>query len=54
MKIDGMQLIDHETILGKRQSMAGVEISLYGMKSGGWREVLVSMLRIQLWVHNVR
>ncbi len=40
--IDGVQLIDHVTMLGKRQSIAGVEKSLYGMKSGGQREVLVS------------
>ncbi len=71
-KIDSVQLIDHATILGKRQPIAGVEKSLYGMKAGGWREVLVSphlaygkkgladlipadaMLRIQLWVHDVR
>lgn len=40
--IDGAELIDHETLLGKRQVVAGVEKSLYGMQSGGYREVLVS------------
>ncbi len=71
-KIDGVQLIDHATILGKRRPIAGVEKSLYGMQAGGSREVLVNphlaygkkgladlipadaMLRIQLWVHDVR
>jgi len=40
--IDGVELIDHTTTLGKRQSIAGVEKSLYGMQPGGYREVLVS------------
>jgi hypothetical protein len=40
--IDGVELIDHTTTLGKRQSIAGVEKSLYGMQAGGFREVLVS------------
>jgi FKBP-type peptidyl-prolyl cis-trans isomerase 2 len=40
--IDGVELIDHTTTLGKRQSIAGVEKSLYGMQAGGYREVLVS------------
>jgi FKBP-type peptidyl-prolyl cis-trans isomerase len=37
-----VELIDHTTTLGKRQSIAGVEKSLYGMQAGGYREVLVS------------
>ena len=40
--VDGVELIDHVTKLGKRQSIAGVEKSLYGMRVGGYREVLVS------------
>ncbi len=40
--VDGFELIDHETELGKRQTIAGVEKSLYGMKRNGYREVLVS------------
>ena len=40
--IDGVELIDHTTTLGKRQSIAGVEKSLYGMQPGGYREVIVS------------
>jgi len=40
--VDGVELIDHTTTLGKRQPIAGVEKSLYGMQSGGYREVLVS------------
>jgi len=39
--VDGVKLIDHSTILGKRQPIAGVEKSLYGMRAGGFREVLV-------------
>lgn len=70
--INGVELIDHVTELGKRRSIAGVEKSLYGMKKNGYREVLVAphlaygdrgvpglipanaLLRIQLWVQNVR
>jgi hypothetical protein len=40
--IDGVELIDHVTRLGKRQPIAGVEKSLYGMQKGGYRQVLVS------------
>ena len=36
---DGVTLIDHTTTLGKRQSIAAVEASLYGMKAGGYRKV---------------
>lgn len=40
--VDGVQLIDHRTLLGKRRAIAGVEKSLYGMRAGGYREVQVS------------
>ena len=40
--INGVELIDHTTTLGKRRPIAGVEKSLYGMQPGGFREVLVS------------
>ena len=40
--IGDVELIDHTTILGKRQPIAGVEKSLYGMQPGGYREVLAS------------
>ena len=40
--IAGIELIDHMTKLGKRRTIAGVEKSLHGMKSKGYREVLVS------------
>ncbi|MDH3637404.1 MAG: FKBP-type peptidyl-prolyl cis-trans isomerase [Gammaproteobacteria bacterium] len=40
--IGGIELIDHTTTLGKRQPIAGVEKSLYGMQPGGFREVLVN------------
>jgi len=35
-------LIDHKTTLGRRQTMAGVEYSLYGMKAGGYRKIRIS------------
>ena len=40
--IDGVELIDHRVILGKRQAFAGLEKSLYGMQPGGYREVIVA------------
>ena len=39
--VDGYRFIDHRTILGSRQTMAGVEYSLYGMKSGGYRKIRI-------------
>lgn len=41
-QVDGRKVIDHKTILGTRQTMAGVEYSLYGMKPGGYRKIRVS------------
>ena len=41
-QVDGRRLIDHKTTLGRRQTMAGVEYSLYGMKAGGYRKIRVS------------
>lgn len=40
--IDGIELIDHVTKLGKRRPIAGVEKSLHDMRAKGYREVLVS------------
>jgi FKBP-type peptidyl-prolyl cis-trans isomerase 2 len=40
--IDGRSFIDHKTTLGRRQTMAGVEYSLLGMRSGGYRKIRVS------------
>ncbi len=40
--IDGIEVIDHVTILGKRQVMAGIEKALYGMRAGGYREIVVA------------
>ena len=40
--IDGTELIDHVTELGKRRVIPGIEKALYGMKTCGFREVLVS------------
>ena len=40
--IDGTELIDHVTELGKRRTIAGVEKSLQGMREKAYRKVLVS------------
>jgi FKBP-type peptidyl-prolyl cis-trans isomerase 2 len=40
--VDGVKLIDHRTTLGRRQTTAGVEYSLYGMKAGGYRKIRIS------------
>ena len=40
--IDGIELIDHVTVLGKRRAIAGIEKSLRGMRAQGYREVMVS------------
>ena len=40
--VDGYRLVEHTTILGSRQTMAGVEYSLHGMKPGGYRKIRVS------------
>ena len=38
----GVTFVDHKTLLGSRQAMAGVEHALMGMKVGGYRRVRVS------------
>jgi FKBP-type peptidyl-prolyl cis-trans isomerase len=40
--VDGYRFIDHRTTLGRRQTMAGVEYSLYGMKPDGYRKIRIS------------
>jgi len=40
--VDGVTLIDHTIVLGRRQAIAGVEHALMGMKVGGYRKVRVS------------
>jgi FKBP-type peptidyl-prolyl cis-trans isomerase (trigger factor) len=40
--VAGEKLIDHATVLGTRRVVAGVEHTLMGMKSGGYRKVRVS------------
>jgi FKBP-type peptidyl-prolyl cis-trans isomerase (trigger factor) len=37
----GVTLVDHKTILGRRQAIAGVEQALTGMKAGGYRKVRI-------------
>ena len=36
------RFVNHETTLGRRESIAGIEHSLAGMKPGGYRKVRVS------------
>lgn len=38
----GVSVIDHRIVLGQRQTIAGVEHALVGMKVGGYRKVRVS------------
>ena len=38
----GITFFGHKTLLGSRQTMAGVEHALMGMKVGGYRKVRVS------------
>ena len=40
--VDGYQFVDHKTVLGSREAMAGVEYSLIGMETDGYRKVRVS------------
>ncbi len=37
----GRVLVDHRTVLGRRQAIAGIEKALIGMKAGGHRKVRV-------------
>lgn len=41
-QIDGKKLIRHRIELGKRRAIAGIEKSLYGMREGGYRKLVVS------------
>jgi len=38
----GVTFVDHTTVLGSRQVIAGVEHALIGMKAGGYRKVRIS------------
>jgi FKBP-type peptidyl-prolyl cis-trans isomerase len=38
----GVTFIDHSTVLGSRQAIAGVEHALIDMKAGGYRKVRIS------------
>ena len=40
----GVTFVDHKTMLGSRQTIAGVEHALMGMKVGGYRKVRISPL----------
>lgn len=40
--VDGVMFVDHKTRLGSRQTIAGVEHALIGMKVGGYRKVRIS------------
>ena len=38
----GRVVIDHTTVLGSREAIAGIEQALFGMKPGGHRKVRIS------------
>jgi FKBP-type peptidyl-prolyl cis-trans isomerase len=40
--VDGVSFVDHKTVLGTRQTIAGAEHALMGMKVGGYRKVRIS------------
>jgi FKBP-type peptidyl-prolyl cis-trans isomerase len=40
--VDGYRFVDHETVVGSREAIAGVEYSLMGMREDGYRKVRVS------------
>ena len=43
LRIEGnVTFVDHKTVLGSRQTMAGIEHALMGMKAGGYRKVRIS------------
>jgi FKBP-type peptidyl-prolyl cis-trans isomerase 2 len=39
---EGIRFVDHCTVLGSREAIAGVEYALLGMRKGGYRKVRVS------------
>lgn len=40
--VDSVTFIDHTIVLGQRQTIAGIEHVLLGMKPGGYRKVRIS------------
>lgn len=43
LRIEGnVTFVDHQAVLGSRQTMAGIEHALMGMKAGGYRKVRIS------------
>jgi len=43
LRVEGnVTFVDHQTVLGSRQTMAGIEHALMGMKAGGYRKVRIS------------
>lgn len=39
---EGVTFVDHKTLLGSRQTIAGLEHALIGMKVGGYQKIRVS------------
>lgn len=39
--VEGVTLVEHKVLLGKRRVIAGIERALLGMSSGSYREVLI-------------
>ena len=42
IRLEGTELILHHLELGKRRTIAGIEKAIYGMKAGGYREVVIA------------
>ncbi|MBH0184504.1 MAG: FKBP-type peptidyl-prolyl cis-trans isomerase [Nitrospira sp.] len=40
--VEGARFVDRKTVLGSRQTIAGLEPALIGMKVGGYRKVRIS------------
>ena len=39
---NGVTVVDHRIVLGRRQAIAGIEHALLGMRPGGYRKVRIS------------
>ena len=40
-EVEGVKLIEHSTVLGKRQTIAGIERMLVGLSAGSYREAVI-------------
>ncbi|MEZ5558629.1 MAG: FKBP-type peptidyl-prolyl cis-trans isomerase [Pseudomonadales bacterium] len=40
-EVEGVRLIEHSTVLGKRRTIAGIERMLVGLSAGSYREAII-------------